>query len=174
MLTIITAIKSKRMYRELKKRYTHLIPYLVFENTKEALEYYRNVFGAADVVRISLCEEQTMDFGVSISNKTIHSQFKILGITIMAADSFGKDSSPLKNFPVLLDIKLEKNESMAKIKEFWDGIIDSEGIIIKKTLQRQTRKNFRGAFIDTYGIYWILNVEVYHHTVKPEQYRTHS
>lgn len=171
MFPSITTIKSKRMYRELKKRCTHLIPCLVFENTKEALEYYGDTFGATDIVRIPLREDQTIDFEVSIkeiSNKTIHSQFKVLGITIMAADSFAKDSSFLKNFPILLDIKLEKNESMAKIKEFWDGIIDSDGIIIKIPLERHSRKNFRGSFIDTYGIYWILNVEASHHTWKSE------
>jgi len=41
---------------------TRLIPYLVFESTKEALAYYEDVFGATEVNRLPVGKEQAEQF----------------------------------------------------------------------------------------------------------------
>lgn len=41
---------------------TALFPYIAFENSKEALAYYEEVFGATDVKRLEVGEEQASHF----------------------------------------------------------------------------------------------------------------
>ncbi|HDK4568610.1 TPA: glyoxalase/bleomycin resistance/extradiol dioxygenase family protein [Staphylococcus aureus] len=44
---------------------TALFPYIAFENSKEALAYYEEVFGATDVKRLEVGEEQASHFGMT-------------------------------------------------------------------------------------------------------------
>lgn len=39
---------------------TKLYPYIAFENTKEALEYYEEVFGATEINRLPVTKEQAV------------------------------------------------------------------------------------------------------------------
>ena len=73
---------------------TQLYPYLAFNNTKEALKYYEEVFGATDIQRLAVDPSQAENFGVSeeeADNKTMHSEFTIASVTLYASDAFGKD-----------------------------------------------------------------------------------
>ena len=44
---------------------TALFPYIAFENSKEAIAYYEEVFGATDVKRLEVGEEQASHFGMT-------------------------------------------------------------------------------------------------------------
>ena len=44
---------------------TALFPYIAFENSKEAIAYYEEVFGATDVKRLEVGEEQASHFGIN-------------------------------------------------------------------------------------------------------------
>lgn len=41
---------------------TSLSPYITFQNTKEALEYYQDVFGATNIHRLAVSPEQASQF----------------------------------------------------------------------------------------------------------------
>ena len=44
---------------------TQLHPYLSFEKAKDAIEYYEDVFGATNVNRLAVGEEQAENFGLT-------------------------------------------------------------------------------------------------------------
>lgn len=64
-----------------------IYPYLTFTNTKEALEYYKNTFGAQNVVRLPVTAEaaaaMNVPTNVDFSQMTMHAAFTILGIGFM-------------------------------------------------------------------------------------------
>ncbi len=70
----------------------NLIPYLTFENTKEALDYYQTVFGATDVQRESPTEKQAQDMSlnddVNLDDLTMQASFNILGKQIFVRTVF--------------------------------------------------------------------------------------
>lgn len=45
-----------------------MYPYLAFENAKEALGYYEEVFGATNISRLPVSEEQSEMFGLAKEN----------------------------------------------------------------------------------------------------------
>lgn len=44
---------------------TELFPYLAFEKAKDAIAYYEEVFGATNVKRLEVSEEQAEQFGMT-------------------------------------------------------------------------------------------------------------
>lgn len=72
---------------------TALFPYIAFENSKEALAYYEEVFGATDVKRLEVGEEQASHFGMTkeeAQEATMHAEFEVLGVKVLCSDSFGR------------------------------------------------------------------------------------
>lgn len=62
---------------------TALFLYIAFENSKEALAYYEEVFGATDVKRLEVGEEQASHFGMTkedAQEATMHAEFEVLGV----------------------------------------------------------------------------------------------
>lgn len=62
---------------------TQLHPYLSFEKAKDAIEYYEDVFGATNVNRLAVGEEQAENFGLTkdqADEATMHAEFEILGV----------------------------------------------------------------------------------------------
>ncbi len=62
---------------------TALFPYIAFKNSKEALAYYEEVFGATDVKRLEVGEEQASRiFGMTkeAQEATMHAEFEVLGV----------------------------------------------------------------------------------------------
>lgn len=65
---------------------TALFPYIAFENSKEALAYYEEVFGATDVKRLEVSEEQASHFGMTkeeAQEATMHAEFEVLGVKVL-------------------------------------------------------------------------------------------
>ncbi len=91
-------------------------PYLTFNNTKEALDYYKAVLGATNISRMPVAAEQAEQFGVPIekaSDLTMHSQCDILGSTIMAADNFMKvDPLVYDSVSILIDLDSEDEQAV--------------------------------------------------------------
>lgn len=57
-----------------------MYPYLAFENAKEALGYYEEVFGATNISRLPVSEEQSEMFGLAkenLENTTVHGGFTL-------------------------------------------------------------------------------------------------
>lgn len=80
---------------------TAIFPYLNFENTKEALAYYEEVFGATNITRLPVGKDQAVQFNMSpedADDATMHSQFDIACTTILASDSFGRAEKSITVF----------------------------------------------------------------------------
>ena len=97
-------------------------PYLTFNNTKEALDYYKDVLGATNISRMPLAEEQAEQLGVPIekaSDLTMHSQFDILGSTVMATDNFMKvDPLVYDSISILIDLDSEDEQAVSQADAF--------------------------------------------------------
>lgn len=139
-------------------------PYLTLENTKEALIYYEEVFGAKNIVRMPVSPEQAEQFGVAIGEAaewTMHSQFEILGTTIMASDNFQKDKISYTGISILLDLNSEDEEEMVKATAFWEHISKSNKVSINMPFEEQFWGGSMGDLTDKYGIRWMLHAQPY-------------
>lgn len=114
-------------------------PYLTFNNTKEALDYYKDVLGATNISRLPLAEEQAEQFGVPIekaSDLTMHSQCDILGSTIMAADNFMKvDPLVYDSISILIDLDSEDEQAVSQADAFWNKAVESGTVTVNYLLK---------------------------------------
>ncbi len=115
-------------------------PYIALNNTKEALAYYEEVLGAKNIRRVPVAAEQAKEFGLSeeqAAEMTMHSQFDILGTTIMAADNFQHEALSYTGISILLDLNSEDKEAMAEAQEFWKHLSDSGKVTINMPFEEQ-------------------------------------
>jgi PhnB protein len=139
-------------------------PYLALNNTKEALAYYEEVLGATEIHRMPVSSEQAEQFGVSIeqaSEMTMHSQFKVLGTTIMAADNFQKEDLAYSGISILLDLNSEDAEAMKEAQEFWNRLSTSGQVTINMPFEEQFWGGAMGDFTDKFGVRWMLHAQPY-------------
>lgn len=104
---------------------TELIPYLAFESAKEALAYYEEVFGATDVNRLPVGKEQAEQFGVDpeqAEETTMHSEFKVAGHKLYAADRFGKAGDFNNSMTLSLNWDKSNAEDTAAMTELFNKV----------------------------------------------------
>lgn len=139
-----------------------LIPYLEFENAKEALAYYQGVFGATNVYRISPTADEAEQYGleptVDLDQLTMRGGFQLLGLDIQCADALmgQPTSSTLISLMIVVD---EKNSDDVKaLTSLYQRLVKSDVKVISPfTTQQQGGK--MGQIVDAYGITWILREE---------------
>ena len=139
-------------------------PYLSFNNTKEALAYYQRILGATNIVRMPVSKEQAEQFGVTkekIDDTTMHSQFDILGTTIMAADNFHCDNLSYTGFSILLDLNSEDAIAYKEAQTFWNNATESGEVKVNMPFEEQFWGGAMGDFIDKYGVRWLLHAQPY-------------
>lgn len=139
-------------------------PYLSFNNTKEALDYYKEVLGATNIYRVPVSVEQAEQFGITdekLDLATMHSQFDILGTTIMAADNFSDDILSYSGFSILLDLNSEDDQELNKAKIFWRNATESGQVKVNMPFEEQFWGGAMGDFIDKYGVRWLLHAQPY-------------
>lgn len=141
-----------------------LYPYLSFESAKEALSYYEEVFGATDIIRVPVNEEQSEMFGVpkdSLENTTAHGGFTVLGAKLFCADSFGKPVSATNQISIMLELNNEDPVAVAEADAFYERISKSGKVKITMPYAEQFWGGKMGHFEDAYGISWMLHSEPY-------------
>ncbi|MDR2832656.1 MAG: glyoxalase/bleomycin resistance/extradiol dioxygenase family protein [Streptococcaceae bacterium] len=139
-------------------------PYLAFNNTKEALSYYEEVFGVTNVSRMPVSAEQAEQFGVSkeqAADMTMHSQFSVLGATIMAADNFQQVELNYDAVSILLDLNSEDEEAMKEADVFWALVEKSDTVKVNMPFEEQFWGGKMGDFTDKYGVRWLLHAQPY-------------
>lgn len=139
-------------------------PYIALNNTKEALAYYEEVLGAKNIRRLPVGADQAEEFGVSAeqaSEMTMHSQFEVLGATIMAADNFKGEELGYSGVSIMLDVNSEDEESMAEAKAFWHHLSDSGQVTVNMPFEEQFWGGAMGDFTDKYGVHWMLHAQPY-------------
>ncbi|EUJ33601.1 hypothetical protein MFLO_00045 [Listeria floridensis FSL S10-1187] len=145
----------------------NLYPYLNFENTKEALEYYEEVFGATNIMRMPVEKEQAKNFGMpemsdeALANTTIHGGFTVLGANLFCSDSFGRKLESGNQISIMLDVNSEDEKAAKEADEFFSKIAASNTVDVRMPFESQFWGGKMGEFVDKYGISWMLHSQPY-------------
>lgn len=143
---------------------TNVHPYLALDNTKEALAYYAEVLGATNIHRMPVSAEQADQFEIPVDqapNKTMHSQFEVLGTIIMAADNFQNENLSYTGISILIDLNSEDEVEMEKVKSFWEHLTQSKKVTINLKFEEQFWGGYMGDFTDKYGVRWLIHAQPY-------------
>lgn len=143
---------------------TELFPYLAFEKAKDAIAYYEEVFGATNVKRLEVSEEQAEQFGMTkeqAAEATMHAEFEVLGVKILCSDSFGCVENINNGISLLIDFDVNNQDDSDKVQQFYDKIKDHDSIDIEMPLKEQFWGGKMGAFTDKYGVRWMLHGQDY-------------
>ncbi len=130
---------------------SRLNPYLNFDgNTKEAMEFYRSVFGGELAVN-TFGEYGEQD--PSIKDKVMHAMLETpSGFTLMASD-------PPPGMPVqsgnAFTISLSGDDE-AELRGYWDKL--SDGGQIHMALEKQMWGDIFGHCQDRFGVPWMVNI----------------
>lgn len=124
-----------------------IIPNIAVENCKEALEYYKEVFGG-EIKNVQMADGKEMFKGHE--GKIIHSELHINDVCIMyLTDTFGPKTEGSNISLILqLDSEEEINKLYSTLKE-------------KGTVTFELQKTFWGSYhavvTDCYGITWSMD-----------------
>jgi PhnB protein len=134
-----------------KRMPTLLNPYLNFrDNTREAMEFYRSVFGG------KLDMNTFKDFGASEDpsedDKIMHSVLEADGMTFMAADTpKSMEYTPGTNFNMSLS-----GDDEAALKGYFDKLQDGGTVIMP--LEKAAWGDTFGMLVDRFGVRWLVNI----------------
>lgn len=136
-----------------------LIPYLEFENAKEALAYYQGVFGATNVYRISPTAEEAEQYGlepdVDLEQLTMQGGFQLLGLDVQCADALMGQPTSSTLISLMLVVDEDDSEGVKELMALYQRLIKSDVKVINPFAD-QTQGGKMGQIVDAYGITWIL------------------
>lgn len=139
----------------------NLIPYLTFENTKEALDYYQTVFGATDIERESPTEKQADDMSlnddVNLDDLTMQASFNVLGKRVFCADSFLGKPVISSMISLMFEVDLHDSDALSALQDLYERVVESEQVKVIVTFEKKSSGNKYGQIVDKYGITWIFN-----------------
>jgi PhnB protein len=126
-------------------------PYLMFDgNAKEALEYYREVFGG-EISNLQTYGEADYPTPPEAHNRVIHAQFRKDDLFLMVSDAF-PGSPVVVGSNISLTLEFESDEEIQKL---YDTLSQ------KGTVHMELQDTFWGAKYakvqDAYGVIWDLN-----------------
>lgn len=134
-------------------------PYLAFENAKEAVEYYQEVFDATEIKRIPATAEQAEFFGLPsehLEDTTMYGSMRIGGAKIMLGDAFMAIPQPSSLVSVVLDFKKDDTQ---EAKQLFEMVATTESVKVTLPFADQEFGGQIGQLVDQYGITWIIRVE---------------
>jgi PhnB protein len=131
---------------------TTLNPYLGFrDNAREAMEFYRSVFGGE--LTTSTFGEFQASQDPAEKDKIMHAQLVTdSGYTLMASDTpNGMSHTPGDNISVSLS-----GDDEQELRRYWDGL--SEGAEVAMPLEKAPWGDSFGMLTDRYGVRWMVNI----------------
>ena len=136
-----------------------LIPYLEFENAKEALAYYQDVFGATNVYRISPTAAEAEQYGlepdVDLASLTMRGGFRILGLDVKCADALMGQPTSSTLISLMLVVDEDDSESVKALTALYQRLIEAD-VKVLNPFGDQSQGGKMGQVVDAYGITWIL------------------
>lgn len=136
-----------------------LIPYLEFENAKEAIVYYQSVFGATDVYRVSPTAAEAERFGleptVDLEKMTMRGGFRNMGLDIQCADALMGQPTSSTLISLMLAVDENDGDSVKALAALYQRLVKSDVKVISP-FTGQTVGGKMGQIVDAYGITWIL------------------
>ena len=129
---------------------SRLNPYLSFSgNAREAMEFYRNVFGGE--LTVSTFGEFGAD-DAAIADQVMHAQLETEGgFTLMASDPPPGAGQPSSNGAISLS-----GEDGDELRGYWDEL--SDGGTVVTPLERQMWGDEFGQCVDRFGVRWMVNI----------------
>jgi PhnB protein len=130
---------------------SRLNPYIQFkDNAREALEFYKGVFGG------NLVMNTFGEFGQQDSpdaDKIMHGQLETdSGFTLMASDTPpGMERNPGDNISVSLS-----GDDADELRRYWEKL--SDGGTVSVPLEKQMWGDEFGQCVDRFGIQWMVNI----------------
>ncbi|MEH7085230.1 VOC family protein [Neobacillus drentensis] len=126
-------------------------PYLMFDGkAKEALHYYRDVFGG-EISNLQTYGEADYPTPPEAHDRIIHAQFKCGDLFLMVSDAFPGNSVVVGN-NISLTLEFESEEEIQKI---YDALSQNGQVFM------ELQDTFWGAKYakvkDAYGVIWDLN-----------------
>jgi PhnB protein len=131
---------------------TRLNPYLSFkDNTREAMEFYRTVFGGK--LEMNTSKELNASQDPSEDDKIMHSVLEAdNGITFMASDTPDRmDYKPGNNFNMSLS-----GDNEAELRSYYEKL--AEGGTVTMPLEKAIWGDTFGMCIDKFGVQWLVNI----------------
>ena len=130
---------------------TTLNPYLNFkDNTRDAMEFYRTVFGGK--LDLSTFKEYHASTDPSEDDKIMHSVLDADGITFMASDTPDRmEYKPGTNFSMSLS-----GDDEAELTGYYGKLAD--GGTVTMPLNKAAWGDTFGMVIDKFGITWLVNI----------------
>ncbi|HVA11224.1 MAG TPA: VOC family protein, partial [Candidatus Dormibacteraeota bacterium] len=129
-----------------------LEPYLFFQaNAKEAMEYYKGVFGGE--LTMQTTAELPKDMPTMPGSKptdVMHSSLKSGAVDLMASDSSKASAEAAK-----VELSLGGTDE-AQMRKIFDAF--AEGGEVRMTLSKQFWGDIFGSVSDKYGVDWMMNV----------------
>jgi len=129
-----------------------LNPYLSFrDNAREAMEFYRSVFGGE--LSVSTFAEFGMADDPAEAKKVMHSMLETDdGLVLMGAD-LPKDMEAVP--PAGFSISLSGDDE-ARLRGWWDRLVD--GGAVTMPLEKAPWGDTFGMCTDRFGISWMVNI----------------
>jgi PhnB protein len=130
---------------------SRLNPYISFNgNAREAMEFYRSVFGG------DLTVSTFGEFGQpdpAVADKVMHAQLITdAGYALMGADTMpGMEYQPGNTITVSLS-----GDDAADLRRYWDKLADGGTVAVK--LEKQVWGDEFGQCVDKFGIAWLVNI----------------
>ena len=131
---------------------TRLNPYLSFkDNTREAMEFYRTVFGGK--LEMNTFKELNASQDPSEDDKIMHSVLETdNGITFMASDTPDRmEYKPGNNFNMSLS-----GDNEAELRGYYEKL--AEGGTVTMPLEKAIWGDTFGMCIDRFGVQWLVNI----------------
>jgi PhnB protein len=133
---------------------TRLNPYLSFrDNAREAMEFYRSVFGGE--LSVNTFDEVGMSEDPAEAKKIGHSQLTTdSDFTLMGADT----PSSMEHTPGnTMSISLSGgSEDDAELRGYWDKLIDGGNVVM--ALEQAPWGDAFGMCVDRFGTSWLVNI----------------
>jgi PhnB protein len=129
-----------------------LNPYISFrDNTREAMEFYHNVFGGK--LNISTFKELNASQDSSEDNLIMHSQLDVEnGMTLMASDTPSRmEYRSGTNMGISLS-----GDNEAELTGYYEKL--SEGGTVSMPLSKAIWGDSFGMFTDKFGVSWVVNI----------------
>lgn len=140
-----------------------LYPYFNFENTKETLDHYEEIFGAVVISRMIGQQAMLDKMGIAIDadKTTMHAIFEIQGNRFMASDSFGKSSTIGDGLSMMLDYNSEDAQEVEEMNKLYDRVVKNGESNITMPMAQQFWGGSMAIFTDKYDVTWMLHAQPY-------------
>lgn len=132
-----------------------IYPFLTFENSKEAMDYYVQEFGAEIIARTPFTAEQLQALGLDVEDldaTTALGEFEIAGHRIMCGDA----TMTMPQASSLVSLFLNFGGDVAAAKALFDHLAASDQQRVTLPFADHFVGQQLGQIVDKYGVTWYI------------------